>query len=290
MWTSRPVSLPMSMYRASAAKGNEGTFQEQLEMNKKDALTPAGTHLATDPDPASRVRWHRRKVIQLVRRRGVLTPQERIKMTERELLHKSDWMMTSTKKLTMLARQISGKTLDDAITQMQWSKKKMARGTSSRHATSPSPNKAWASAGSMESFSSSPQRFRPRTGSGWRFATRPKYTLPNHGLAEALGSPSAWISKRAVAWARSRIPSPVSASRIFTLGRVNRIGRLHRRAERGEDKDTRISGARSQEARQWSLGTPTEQEDLRPETVLFMVDAAVRFALWGLCGVCKYVR
>jgi ribosomal protein L22 len=103
------------------------SIDAQLEVQTRESLTPENTHMATDPDPASRIRWQRRKVIQMVRRRGVLTPQERIKMTERELWHRSDWLPTSTKKLVMLARQIAGKTVDDAITQMQWSKKKMAR-------------------------------------------------------------------------------------------------------------------------------------------------------------------
>jgi ribosomal protein L22 len=63
----------------------------------------------------------------MVRRGGHLTREERIAMTERTLTHKSDWIPTSTKKLVMLARQILGKNVEDAISQMQWSKKKMAR-------------------------------------------------------------------------------------------------------------------------------------------------------------------
>ncbi|KAG5982763.1 hypothetical protein E4U55_001415 [Claviceps digitariae] len=82
--------------------------------------------MVTDPDPRSRIRWQRKKVIQMVRRNGTITKEERIKMTERQLLHKSDFMPTSVKKLVMLSRQIAGKNLDDAITQMAWSKKKMA--------------------------------------------------------------------------------------------------------------------------------------------------------------------
>ncbi|KAG6000173.1 hypothetical protein E4U21_005753 [Claviceps maximensis] len=82
--------------------------------------------MVTDPDPRSRIRWQRKKIIQMVRRNGSLTKQERIKMTERQLLHKSHFMPTSVKKLVMLSRQIAGKNVDDAITQMAWSKKKMA--------------------------------------------------------------------------------------------------------------------------------------------------------------------
>ena len=89
--------------------------------------TPANTAMKLDPDPLARVRWQRKKVIQLVRRGGRLTRDERIASTERQLLHKSEFLPTSVKKLVMLSRQIAGKTLDDAIVQMQWSKKKMAR-------------------------------------------------------------------------------------------------------------------------------------------------------------------
>lgn len=101
--------------------------QETGQTQASEAKTRTNTALVTDPDPRSRVRWQRKKVIQMVRRGGHLTREERIAMTERSLTHKSDWIPTSTKKLVMLARQILGKNVDEAISQMQWSKKKMAR-------------------------------------------------------------------------------------------------------------------------------------------------------------------
>ncbi|QUC20460.1 uncharacterized protein UV8b_04701 [Ustilaginoidea virens] len=82
--------------------------------------------VVADPDPRSRIRWQRRKVVQMVRGNGRVSRGQRIAMTERQLLHRSDFMPTSVKKLVMLSRQIAGKNVDDAITQMQWSKKKMA--------------------------------------------------------------------------------------------------------------------------------------------------------------------
>lgn len=82
--------------------------------------------MVTDPDPRARARWQRRKVIQMVRKNGKLTREEHIAMTERTLTHKSEFIPTSVKKLVMLARQIAGKPIDEAITQMTWSKKKMA--------------------------------------------------------------------------------------------------------------------------------------------------------------------
>ncbi len=88
--------------------------------------TQANMAMVVDPDPLGRMRWQRRKVIQMVRKNGRMTKEQKIKMTERQLIHKSPFMATSVKKLMMLSRQISGKSVDDAITQMTWSKKKMA--------------------------------------------------------------------------------------------------------------------------------------------------------------------
>ncbi|KAI7778708.1 hypothetical protein LA080_001855 [Diaporthe eres] len=86
---------------------------------------------AIDPDPQGRMRWERRQVARQVARRldarGRETRDERIRRTEREATSRSDWLATSTKKLVHLAHQISGKTLEEARTQMKFSKKKFAR-------------------------------------------------------------------------------------------------------------------------------------------------------------------
>lgn len=86
---------------------------------------------AIDPDPQNRMRWERRMVARQVARkldaRGRETRDERIRRTERQATSRSDWLATSTKKLVHLAHQISGKTLEEARTQMKFSKKKFAR-------------------------------------------------------------------------------------------------------------------------------------------------------------------
>ncbi|KAH7011976.1 ribosomal protein L22/L17 [Ilyonectria destructans] len=132
---NREQFLERSMY--SGVEDN--IFQDEIEAPQKGPSTEAtpgagemeqktkeNMAMVVDPDPRSRIRWQRKKVIQMVRRNGRLTKEERIKMSERELLHKSEFMPTSVKKLVMLARQIAGKPVDDAITQMSWSKKKFA--------------------------------------------------------------------------------------------------------------------------------------------------------------------
>ncbi|KAL3477723.1 ribosomal protein L22/L17 [Aspergillus californicus] len=80
-----------------------------------------------DPRPNARIRWERKMVVREVRRRGRITKTAKIMRTERESLSKSHWFKTSLKKLGPLARQIAGKSIDDAIIQMQFSKKKAAK-------------------------------------------------------------------------------------------------------------------------------------------------------------------
>lgn len=82
---------------------------------------------AVDPDPRWRVRWQRKKVMQMVRNGNKMTKEQKIKLVEKDHVFKSDNMETSTKKLVHLAHQIAGKTVEDAITQMRFTKKKTGK-------------------------------------------------------------------------------------------------------------------------------------------------------------------
>ncbi len=98
---------------------------------------------ALDPDPRWRIRYQKRKVAQMVREQtaaatGSLAPEaaarrrhedrvRRIRLSERQATSQSSPLATSTKKLVHLSHQIVGKTVDEAIEQMRFSKKKMAR-------------------------------------------------------------------------------------------------------------------------------------------------------------------
>ena len=66
-------------------------------------------------------------VIRDIRKRGRLTRAQLIKRQERELISKSQDIKGSVKKLVPLAKQITGKTVDEAIIQMRFSKKKAAK-------------------------------------------------------------------------------------------------------------------------------------------------------------------
>ncbi|OBT61981.1 hypothetical protein VE03_08646 [Pseudogymnoascus sp. 23342-1-I1] len=83
---------------------------------------------ALDPDPSSRERWERKMVIREITARGRLSKAETLKRSERISHSKSHNYQTSVKKLGPLARQITGKPLEEAIVQMRFSKKKAAQG------------------------------------------------------------------------------------------------------------------------------------------------------------------
>ncbi|KAK6070300.1 hypothetical protein SCUP234_00175 [Seiridium cupressi] len=119
----------------------ESVFDEEIKKGEADkksevggppatqgGLSRAKEHMARalDPDPRWRIRWQRKKVMQMVRSGGKMTKEQRIKLTEKEVTQKSENLNTSTKKLLFLTRQIAGKTLDDALVQMRYSKKKTA--------------------------------------------------------------------------------------------------------------------------------------------------------------------
>ena len=97
------------------------------KVGDKKAFDPTSMLRVLDPDPNARERWERKKIIQSITKGGRLSKPEFLMQTEREHMAKSEMMKTSTKKLGMLARQIQGKTLDEAIVQMRFSKKKVAQ-------------------------------------------------------------------------------------------------------------------------------------------------------------------
>ena len=109
----------------------ENTGDSQLEVQKqRDELTNRNYgHMARvlNPKPNARARWQRHQVIRHVRRGGRLTKEMKIARTERNHLSKSHFFKTSMKKLAPLARQIAGKSVDEAILQMRFSKKKVAQ-------------------------------------------------------------------------------------------------------------------------------------------------------------------
>ncbi|KAI1331642.1 ribosomal protein L22 [Xylariaceae sp. FL0255] len=111
-------------------EGGRGKVAEKQKKSALDGYSHMKEHTAwgIDPEPRWRTAYQRKKVLQHVRRSNQpLSKAEIIALTEREDHTKTEMLPTSTKKLVPLARQIAGKTVEDAIIQMRFSKKKMAK-------------------------------------------------------------------------------------------------------------------------------------------------------------------
>ncbi|KAF1833443.1 ribosomal protein L22 [Decorospora gaudefroyi] len=80
-----------------------------------------------DPNPEARRDLERRLVIAGVERHGRMTKAQKLARTERESLYKSQFLPTSIKKLQKVINQIAGKTVSEALVQLRFSKKKVAR-------------------------------------------------------------------------------------------------------------------------------------------------------------------
>lgn len=101
---------------------NLTTQDKPLEERNYDHMEPR-----LNPKPEARARWMSKMVIKDVRRRSRMTREMFLARTERTHTVMSPFYKTSVKKLAPLARQIAGKSIDEAILQMRFSKKKAAK-------------------------------------------------------------------------------------------------------------------------------------------------------------------
>ncbi|CAI9636548.1 ribosomal protein l22 [Alternaria burnsii] len=83
--------------------------------------------MTLDPDEKARKRLERKLIISGVKRHGRMTKAAKLLRTERQSLYKSQVLPTSTKKLQKVVNQIAGKTISEALVQLRFSKKKIAR-------------------------------------------------------------------------------------------------------------------------------------------------------------------
>lgn len=117
---------PSSIFDEEEPQG-KSTAKQPGQQQRVSPQDPSVLAAVLDPNPEARRRWQRNQIIRNIRNRGQLTKAQRIARTERESLCKSAFYPTSVKKLMPLARQIAGKPIEEAIVQMRFSKKKVAR-------------------------------------------------------------------------------------------------------------------------------------------------------------------
>lgn len=108
-------------------KQQKSQDEQEASSGKLEDRDLSRLQVGLTPDPKAQLRWQRKMAVREIRKRGRLPMKVQIKRTERESLSKSHWIKTSLKKLGPLARQISGKNIDEAILQMRFSNKKAAK-------------------------------------------------------------------------------------------------------------------------------------------------------------------
>lgn len=124
------VKEPEKKATPTTKNDKDGTPQQPDYPEDEDSpfstRNPTNMAVVLNPRPNARARWQRRMVIRDIRHRGRLTKAMSIARSERSHLSRSHFFKTSMKKLAPLARQIAGKSIDEAITQMRFSNKKAA--------------------------------------------------------------------------------------------------------------------------------------------------------------------
>lgn len=113
-----------SLFGDDLVQRKEPGIQEDESLLQRN---PENMVQVLNPRPTARSRWQRKMVIRDLRRRGRPNKEMKIARSERNHLSRSHFFKTSMKKLAPLARQIAGKSIDEAILQMRFSKKKVAQ-------------------------------------------------------------------------------------------------------------------------------------------------------------------
>ncbi|KAF1948983.1 ribosomal protein L22 [Byssothecium circinans] len=83
--------------------------------------------LKLDPAPAARLKFEKKMAIKDVLKNGRVTKAIKLARTERESTYQSPFLPTSVKKLTRIMHLIAGKTVEEALIQLRFSPKRIAR-------------------------------------------------------------------------------------------------------------------------------------------------------------------
>ncbi|KAF1922752.1 ribosomal protein L22 [Didymella exigua CBS 183.55] len=117
-------------FRDNAPETEKAALQARAEQRRLAVQSEEEKRLLSvniDPDPAARRSLERKLVIKSVTRHGRMTKAAKIARTERTSLYKSHFLPTSVKKIQKILRQIAGKTVSEALVQLRFSPKKVAR-------------------------------------------------------------------------------------------------------------------------------------------------------------------
>lgn len=117
-------------HRANAPAEEKAALKAQAEQRRIAVQKEEEKRLLSvnvDPAPAARRSLERKLVIKGVSKHGRMTKAAKIARTERSSVYQSQLLPTSVKKMQKILRQIAGKSVSEALVQLRFSPKKIAR-------------------------------------------------------------------------------------------------------------------------------------------------------------------
>ncbi|KAJ4361901.1 39S ribosomal protein L22, mitochondrial [Neocucurbitaria cava] len=117
-------------WRQNMTPEEQAQVKEQARLRKEAAdreIARKLSDITLDPDARARRSLERKLVIAGVKRHGRMTKAQKLLRTERQSLYKSQALPTSVKKLQKVVNQLAGKTVSEALVQLRFSPKKIAR-------------------------------------------------------------------------------------------------------------------------------------------------------------------
>ncbi|KAF1968244.1 ribosomal protein L22 [Bimuria novae-zelandiae CBS 107.79] len=113
----------MDSAELEALKAANKARDDALQLQREKELHS----LALDPLPKERREFERKLIIKSLQKQGRVTKKVHLMRTEREMTYKSQNVPTSVKKMVRLMHLIQGKTIEEALIQLRFSKKRIAR-------------------------------------------------------------------------------------------------------------------------------------------------------------------
>lgn len=117
-------------WRQNMTPEEQAQVKERARLRKEAAdreIARKLSDITLDPDARARRSLERKLVIAGVKRHGRMTKAQKLLRTERQSLYKSQSLPTSVKKLQKVVNQLAGKTVSEALVQLRFSPKKIAR-------------------------------------------------------------------------------------------------------------------------------------------------------------------
>lgn len=239
-------------------------------------------NVVLDPKPFQRWRWERARIIKDARRGWRISKEDYLKRTERQCVENSVWLKTSVKKLSLLARMLAGKNIDEALLQLRFSKKRTADEVAKHleHARDMAIVKWGMGLGEVEDRKGDPIEIRLKDGTKKMITDRTAIYIEQAMVQRGSYELQAEIRARGKT---NFLRKPYSGELLFLCVLLNdmliRISSHTICAQRGAHENPRISGAGREEAAEKAVHTSSRQAYHAAKAVYLVVESSTWYCI-----------